>query len=329
MRKTIEFSVPVPCHENWNNMTPNEQGRFCSSCQKDVVDFTKMSEYELILYFKNINQNTCGRFRNDQLNKEMLLEQPKKLNWFKYFIQLVIPTLLITSKGYTQGKPRENVKVNKEVSMKDEPILLGEVATIPADTIRPAKLAKKHPAAEVQQKRALAVKRVAREIKKVDPLETVQIATPSMIGSPVVADYFDKLKPISQELPVGQMFICTVGGISIQRRQVTRSQQVKKVLIDSMKLLFANSSKIKIYPNPISRTKPLRFEYVAKTAGEYSIVIIDLNGKFIQGERIAANSRLIQRQVFLSETMSAGTYFLQLFGPDGKLSATQQIIVGD
>src|SRR6476620_2094924 len=106
MRKTIEFSIPVPCHENWNNMTSNEQGRFCMSCKKSVVDFTTMTDQELILFFKYRSESTCGRFRSDQLNKEMLLEKPKRLNWYKYFLQILIPTMLFAAKGYAQGRVR-------------------------------------------------------------------------------------------------------------------------------------------------------------------------------------------------------------------------------
>ncbi len=34
-------------------MSPNEQGRFCSSCAKTVIDFSIMTDAQLILYFEN------------------------------------------------------------------------------------------------------------------------------------------------------------------------------------------------------------------------------------------------------------------------------------
>ncbi len=40
------FKISEPCHENWDAMTPSEQGRHCASCDKEVVDFTSMSETE-------------------------------------------------------------------------------------------------------------------------------------------------------------------------------------------------------------------------------------------------------------------------------------------
>jgi hypothetical protein len=62
------LSIPQPCHENWNEMSPREQGAFCQVCSKTVIDFTTMSDEEVKNYFlKHSGQKTCGRLRNDQL----------------------------------------------------------------------------------------------------------------------------------------------------------------------------------------------------------------------------------------------------------------------
>ncbi len=61
-------SIPQPCHQNWNAMTPNEQGKFCHSCQKTVTDFTTFTDQQFIEYFSNTkNHNGCGRFLNKQI----------------------------------------------------------------------------------------------------------------------------------------------------------------------------------------------------------------------------------------------------------------------
>jgi hypothetical protein len=50
-------------------MTPNEQGRFCGSCQKTVVDFTTFFAEDIQNYFtKHYGQKVCGRFKKQQLN---------------------------------------------------------------------------------------------------------------------------------------------------------------------------------------------------------------------------------------------------------------------
>jgi hypothetical protein len=62
------ISIPTPCHEDWNKMSPREQGAFCGVCARTVVDFTALSDEEVRNYFlENRGQKTCGRFRNEQL----------------------------------------------------------------------------------------------------------------------------------------------------------------------------------------------------------------------------------------------------------------------
>jgi hypothetical protein len=66
------LNIPKPCHESWAEMTPDTQGRFCSSCQKTVVDFTHMSDDAVKNYLLDQrHQNTCGRFLTSQLGRPL------------------------------------------------------------------------------------------------------------------------------------------------------------------------------------------------------------------------------------------------------------------
>ena len=68
MKKSLKIQVPKPCHEDWNAMRLNENGRFCDSCAKSVIDFTKMKAPEIQEYFiRNQGKKICGRFNNEQL----------------------------------------------------------------------------------------------------------------------------------------------------------------------------------------------------------------------------------------------------------------------
>lgn len=65
----MKISIPTPCNENWNDMTPEQQGAFCKVCSKVVVDFSAMSDEEVISYFeRKKDEKTCGRFRASQLS---------------------------------------------------------------------------------------------------------------------------------------------------------------------------------------------------------------------------------------------------------------------
>lgn len=80
MKKSIQISIPTPCHENWDAMTGADKGRFCTSCQKTVLDFTKSSDREIALVLKN-TENACGRFRTAQLDRDLVLPKEKSSLW--------------------------------------------------------------------------------------------------------------------------------------------------------------------------------------------------------------------------------------------------------
>lgn len=64
--KSLHISMPEPCHEDWDGMTPAERGRHCAVCDKVVRDFTASSEAEIQQTLAAV-PNLCGRFRADQL----------------------------------------------------------------------------------------------------------------------------------------------------------------------------------------------------------------------------------------------------------------------
>jgi hypothetical protein len=61
------ISIPKPCHQSWQQMTPVNAGRHCQSCCKTVTDFTKMSNQQIIEHL-SLTRNVCGRFNDHQLN---------------------------------------------------------------------------------------------------------------------------------------------------------------------------------------------------------------------------------------------------------------------
>ncbi len=79
MAKNLRISVPEPCHENWQQMTPADKGRHCKSCDKVVVDFSRMTDAQVVAHFKSYQGKTCGRFRAEQLDRPMPLSVGQRL----------------------------------------------------------------------------------------------------------------------------------------------------------------------------------------------------------------------------------------------------------
>jgi hypothetical protein len=65
----MKFHIPTPCPEDWGKMKIGLTSRFCESCTKDVMDFTKMSRQEILEYLlENQGHRTCGRILPSQLD---------------------------------------------------------------------------------------------------------------------------------------------------------------------------------------------------------------------------------------------------------------------
>ncbi|SNR94413.1 CarboxypepD_reg-like domain-containing protein [Belliella buryatensis] len=59
--KNLKVSIKKPCDKKWESFSLNENGGFCSKCKTTVVDFTNLSNEEILQYMNNSNQKVCGR----------------------------------------------------------------------------------------------------------------------------------------------------------------------------------------------------------------------------------------------------------------------------
>jgi hypothetical protein len=133
----LQIKIPKPCHEDWSNMTPTQQGAFCASCSKDVVDFTKMTDEEVQQYFLLRKEaKTCGRFRAEQINR-ILITLPENIllqritGWKKFMavVMLAFGSLLfgcdVGTKQDTSGKIETHQTVPTDSAKIESTQMLG------------------------------------------------------------------------------------------------------------------------------------------------------------------------------------------------------------
>ncbi len=83
----IQINIPQPCHEDWTQMTSQQQGRFCDSCQKCVVDFTNYTDTELHRFLQeHQGEKVCGRFKNTQLNRAINIPPQPHSTIYKWIV---------------------------------------------------------------------------------------------------------------------------------------------------------------------------------------------------------------------------------------------------
>lgn len=169
----MKIVIDNPCHENWSNMTPNEKGAFCLSCQKNVIDFSKRTIDEIKNFFTELSDKTsvCGRFKEEQLNEisfDHFFAQFRNWRFFQKAAAIAFFVFGFSLFGHAQNN------VHKQPDM-----LKGEVVVImPPDSVK-TKLVKKDPAKPV-------------------------IADPMIMGGPrYIPDHSkDPKKPLPKNTPV-------------------------------------------------------------------------------------------------------------------------------
>lgn len=92
----FKLSIPQPCTQSWEGMTPSDNGRHCGACDKVVTDFSGMSDQQVQDFFVlHHGQPICGRFRKVQLDR-IRIQIPSYIlrksipHWKKFLALLLI-----------------------------------------------------------------------------------------------------------------------------------------------------------------------------------------------------------------------------------------------
>jgi len=70
---TQTLFIDQPCNQQWNKMKDAEGGKFCSHCNKTVIDFTNMTDWEVLEFFKKDKGRICGRINVQEFVNSKLL----------------------------------------------------------------------------------------------------------------------------------------------------------------------------------------------------------------------------------------------------------------
>ena len=109
--------IPHPCNQSWEHMLQQEEGRFCMSCQKTVIDFTAYDDAAFITYFQSLKETPCVRLTKRQLSLDIPAQQVLFLHPVKLYRYLTAGLLSMMSlPAVAQVKQAEAMAINKEGS---------------------------------------------------------------------------------------------------------------------------------------------------------------------------------------------------------------------
>ena len=339
MSKKIQLHIPTPCHENWDNMSPVDKGRFCMSCQKKVIDFTGMNDEQLIAYLKKPAASTCGRFDERQLNRDINVLQ-KRIPWMKYFFQFALPAFLVSMKADAQ---KQMVKGKMATYSKQNMITGDTIISIRRNPVQQTKVIDgvvvdnsdlPVPYASVMVKdtkrgvRADSLGKFSIDIED-DSVLTLSVSSVGFesLDQQITASQYIRgsilkfsLTPLSLGEVVVAGNICNRSTLGLFKSViVVRSTNM---LIDSLKPLF---TKFSIYPNPVTINQTITIENKKLPEDIYDIEFINLAGQTINKQQLFMGKKdKIYPKVHVN---TAGIYFIRLTGSKSSKVYTEKIIV--
>lgn len=326
--KKINLSIPQPCHESWEAMTQVEKGKFCSSCQKVVIDFTKMSDRDLATFFKKTQDSVCGRFQQAQLNREINIPR-KRIPWVRYFFQFTLPAFLISLKTYAQKeKPvvqHTNIvsaclsgtvgmvsasAVNK-TSKHEEGMVKGRVVDAKGNGIAYATVAIKGTtkAAECDSAGNFSIEcnKYAVLLGEAVGFVTKEITINEFSFSKIVLNEYQSL---------GEVVVVMGFTISKPRKPIP----LMKRLIDTA------FSRFSVYPNPVAKNASFTINTQKIKNGDYSLSFVNMSGAVVQSKEVSIsnNEQLISWE---TGSIARGNYLVRLVNKKSGKIYTEKIII--
>ncbi|WP_233270056.1 carboxypeptidase-like regulatory domain-containing protein [Polaribacter sp. L3A8] len=116
MKTQFNLSIKTPCSEKFNNFTKTNNGGFCNSCNKEVIDFTKMTSHQIIQYFKKPKNDTCGVFNKTQLTSYQEKTIPKNRWQFRTLAGFSLSIISLFSINEIKAQEQKNnTEIHKNI----------------------------------------------------------------------------------------------------------------------------------------------------------------------------------------------------------------------
>jgi hypothetical protein len=109
-RQSYKVTINNPCEKEWASMTQNGTGRHCSHCSTTVVDFTQLTDNEIVHIIKQTPGRLCGRLTNQQLNRSLETTHHSNNSWF-YKILAGFVLIATSEKSIAKDNPTSPEKI--------------------------------------------------------------------------------------------------------------------------------------------------------------------------------------------------------------------------
>lgn len=345
----LQLSIFQPCHENWQNMTPTEQGRFCNACSKEVVDFSMMTDSEVLNYFTRIShQNVCGRVLPSQLERHISYPQEikKKMYWYWNYIVMFFMFFGKANTIKAQEKIETPVALNtlKNNQADNEVIVVGGIKRVNKQIINGKITDEKNnpvPFASViikDSKTGVAADANGLFSINTDKNAVLIISAAGYKTTTMAVNNKTKLAVVLNT----DLNNVILGGISFTGLNYTDTNVIKdeKNDITEMHVNLKNEilkevsvksaeavNNLKVYPDPALPGNNINLNMNLKETGLHQVQITDASYRTVFYKRINAVSRQQNEQIVCDSKWTAGIYFIKIYDTKNSLVNESSFIV--
>ncbi len=296
MENKLSVYIPKPCHEDWNKMSSSEQGRFCKSCSKQVVDFTSMTDQEVLNYFKKSSGNVCGRFENDQLKRPLQeVKQEKKKVWW---IAMLMPLLMLFEKSNAQRKHVPLIGTSVAIKNPSQEIM-GKVAfpQVEPDT-------------------------AGNTIEICSEDTSISNATIDEENNEQITDTaFVEIDTTYLPATLGEI---AVAGAAFAVPPVNRIDTLFDTIPTLIRKVF-HKEPFRVFPIPASKGEAIKVEL--KNTGNYTIQILNNQSQLIAAEYFEASGNSMFASITLPSAIASGIYYIRVIDEKKKKQYTNKLII--
>ncbi|MBC7721522.1 MAG: carboxypeptidase-like regulatory domain-containing protein [Pedobacter sp.] len=345
MKNDLYIHIPQPCHEDWQKMTPETQGRFCSSCSKTVVDFSVMTDNDVLNFLNKNKSNLCGHFATDQLQRPIIETQLQPKRSFKYWLASVASLLVMMQKSVGQnGRTAITTKGDTVILVDSFPtIIMGKIARQPIPNLVNNKISgtvldeQNQPivAASVMIKNSTkgvltnadgkfslstTDKKVTVVVSYVG-FESKEITMSGNNNQPIILKMSSAT--LGEVVVVGygnrRINCTTAGGISVYRK-ITKIDTITTTIAK----VFKNEA-FTIYPNPVAKNGTINLSI--KEAGMYDLQVLNNQSKLLYSQQHVTESTKQVVQFGVPSGALPGLYYIRLINTINSKQWVDKLII--
>jgi len=303
----MKIDIKEPCHENWEAMTPNQQGAFCGSCQKYVVDFSKMSIQGIKNFFSKSQGKVCGRFEETQLQELSFDDFFAKFTYWNFSKKFAV--IFFMAFGFwifsNQVMAQHSEHLKGDVAYEPAPKVVQKET--PQTFLQGQTVIMDKPAVKQEPKKP-ETKKIMGKIKCTKPLPKEK--EPVKTKDSTVVEPVNKVEP--KDMVVG-----LIAYIPEDRKQPVVHDEIKKPLeiykqpikvVEIKKHLPAEETKtskenkVIVFPNPSNGS------FTVETKEKQTLNIFDGTGKIVHSQTVSGNTQVN------ASYLADGIYTLSLTG---------------